>query len=283
MLHRMRELAVASQNGTNLQADRNAMQAEFEQLQWEIERIADNTQFNGQNVLDGTPGNYGRVSYQVGANTNQTISVGFGDFETKKTALVADAADVTNATNLITKSAHGLATGDAVLFTQASGTNMGLTTGGTYYVIWQSATTFNLAASYQNALAGTVQGLANDGADGQTVTKLSSYGGNIDSTTITISSAANAASALTVIDTAIAGVDSQRAKFGAGINRLNYAIDNLSQTKVNTEASRSRVLDTDYAAETSELARTQIIAQAGIAMLSQANMQPQNVLALLKG
>ena len=62
MLHRMRELAVASQNGTNLQADRNAMQGEFEQLQWEIERIADNTQFNGQNVLDGTAGGTRNIS-----------------------------------------------------------------------------------------------------------------------------------------------------------------------------------------------------------------------------
>ena len=78
-------------------------------------------------------------------------------------------------------------------------------------------------------------------------------------------------------------MDEQRATFGAALKRLSMAVDNLSNTKINVEASRSRIQDTDYAAETAELARTQIIAQAGIAMLAQANMQPQSVIALLQG
>ena len=80
----------------------------------------------------------------------------------------------------------------------------------------------------------------------------------------------------------IAGVDSQRASFGSALNRLNMSIANLSNAKINAEASRARVMDTDYAAETAELARTQIIAQAGIAMLSQANAIPNQVLQLLQ-
>ena len=91
------------------------------------------------------------------------------------------------------------------------------------------------------------------------MTKLSSYGGNIDGTTISVSSAANAATALAAIDTAINGLDSQRATYGATINRLQYALDNLSNVSLNTSASRSQVQDADYAKETSELARTQII------------------------
>ena len=84
------------------------------------------------------------------------------------------------------------------------------------------------------------------------------------------------------IDVVIADVSSQRATFGAVSNRLTHAVDNLTNVKTNSEASRSRILDTDYAAATSELARTQIIQQAGTAMLAQANQLPQTVLALLQ-
>ena len=87
---------------------------------------------------------------------------------------------------------------------------------------------------------------------------------------------------LAYLDRAISRVDAHRATLGATINRLEYAADNLSNVSQNTSASRSRILDADYAAETTELARTQIIQQAATAMLSQANQQAQSVLALLK-
>ena len=99
---------------------------------------------------------------------------------------------------------------------------------------------------------------------------------------LAISTNANSNTALGYIDTAITAVNSQRAIFGAAINRLEYAADNLANVSQNTSASRSRVLDADYASETTELARTQIIQQAATAMLSQANQQAQSVLALLK-
>ena len=85
-----------------------------------------------------------------------------------------------------------------------------------------------------------------------------------------------------VLTTAINNVNAQRATFGSTVNRLGYAIDNLANVSLNAEASRSRVQDADYAQETSQLARTQIIQQAGTAMLAQANALPQTVLALLK-
>jgi len=87
---------------------------------------------------------------------------------------------------------------------------------------------------------------------------------------------------IATLDTAISGVTPQRATFGAVMNRLEYTVDNLSNVSQNTSASMSRIADADYAAETTELARTQIIQQAGTAMLSQANQQAQSVLALLK-
>ena len=84
------------------------------------------------------------------------------------------------------------------------------------------------------------------------------------------------------LDDAIKGIAAERASYGATINRLEYAVDTLNATILNTQAARSQIVDADYAAETTELARTQIIAQASTAMLSQANQQAQSVLALLK-
>ena len=84
------------------------------------------------------------------------------------------------------------------------------------------------------------------------------------------------------LDSALGNINSERAKFGAAINRLEYTVDNLTNASQNQSASRSRIQDADYASETTELARTQIIQQAGTAMLSQANQQAQSVLALLK-
>jgi flagellin len=97
-----------------------------------------------------------------------------------------------------------------------------------------------------------------------------------------ISTSAGANSAINTLDVIIADIASARAVSGAVINRLEYAADNLANVSQNASASRSRILDADYAAETTELARTQIIQQAGTAMLSQANQQAQTVLALLK-
>jgi flagellin len=100
--------------------------------------------------------------------------------------------------------------------------------------------------------------------------------------TLAMASATAANTNIGYIDTALTALNTQRATFGAAINRLEYAADNLANVSQNTSASRSRILDADYAAETTELARTQIIQQAGTAMLSQANQQAQSVLALLK-
>ena len=205
MLQRMRELALQASNGTTTSADRDYLNSEYVNLLAEMERIAQNTQWNGSDILDGTAnGTSGTVKFQVGANGGQTIAVNFG-----------------NATNAAVASTSGL------------------------------IQDVNSAAA--TITAGT-----------------------------TASALTKGTSAVTAIDTAITNVNTQRATFGAAMNQLTYAVDNLSNVKVNSEAARSRILDTDYAKETSELARTQIIQQAGTAMLAQANQLPQTVLALLQ-
>ncbi len=104
--------------------------------------------------------------------------------------------------------------------------------------------------------------------------------GDVAKSDITTASTAN--TALGIIDTAVIAVDSARATNGASMNRLEYAADNLTNVAQNSAAARSRILDADYAAETTELARTQIIQQAATAMLAQANASASQVLALLK-
>lgn len=205
MLQRMRELAIQSITETNTSTDRANLSVEFVALQAEISRISATTQWNGENILDGSAGTNsdGVVIYQVGANASQTISIDLGDWAT---------------------------TGAGV---------------------------------YSNG------GAAND---------ISSAG-----TGIGLSTSTAAAAALAKIDTAINGINTQRATYGAVMNRLEYVVDNLSNVSQNAEASRSRVEDANYAVETTELARTQIIQQAGTAMLAQANQSAQAVLQLLKG
>jgi flagellin len=104
----------------------------------------------------------------------------------------------------------------------------------------------------------------------------------LGTTALAVSSTGSAAAAITAIDTALSSINSARAKIGAGINQLTYAADNLNNVVQNTTASRSQILDTDYAVTTTKLASAQIIAQAATAMLAQANQSQQGVLALLK-
>ena len=208
MLQRMRELAVQAASGTMSTTDQAALSAEFEALTLGIDAIADNTQWNGTQLLDATS-NSGAFSFQVGANASQTISVTIRDFTTDggSTGVMENLDDATT-----TDFEDDLLTLDAIAITSAS----------------------------------------------------------------------EATDAITELSNAITRVDTERAALGSVISRLEYAADNLANVAQNTSASRSRILDADYASETTELARTQIIQQAGTAMLSQANQQAQSVLALLR-
>jgi len=146
---------------------------------------------------------------------------------------------------------------------------------------------FQVGANGGQTISVNFGNISQDSGSGTTVFEVFEQSGTLAagagiSATTTAAALTTAASAVVEIDSAITAVNSQRATYGAAINQLTYAIDNLSSVKVNAEASRSRILDTDYAIETSELARTQIIQQAGTAMLAQANQLPQTVLSLLR-
>lgn len=156
-----------------------------------------------------------------------------------------------------------------------------------------AAVSSGLTLTYENAKAvlSTPTMTADDGglnvANAMTettkgFTAISSVFG-VDLSALSVATDVGANTALADLDTALDGINAQRAIFGAGMNRLEYAIDNLSNGSMNAMASRSRIEDADYATETTELARTQIIQQASTAMLAQANQSNQSVLSLLKG
>jgi flagellin len=187
ILQRMRELAVQSANGTNTTADRSSLNAEFGQLQEEIDRIATNTKFNGQVLLSGGFSTNG-MTFQVGADASQTITVTIG------------------------------------------------------------GATLNILGISTN----------------------------------TVSTAAQAQSAIGKIDTALSAVDTTRGALGAVQNRFESTISNLSNISENLSAARSRILDADIAAETSAMTKNNILQQAGVSILAQANQTPQLALSLLR-
>ncbi len=152
-------------------------------------------------------------------------------------------------------------------------------------------TTFNNKAILATGTAGAIK--INVGADETDVVTFTTkvmelsnatvYGASLDGTfTSGNTDDVEDTGVIAKLDVAIKGIAAERASYGATINRLEYAVDTLNATILNTQAARSQIVDADYAAETTELARTQIIAQASTAMLSQANQQAQSVLALLK-
>ena len=150
-----------------------------------------------------------------------------------------------------------------------------------------STVAFQVGANGGQTVAVNFGNISQDSGSGATVfetfeTSGTLAAGSFISAQTTASAITTATAAITKIDSAITAVNSQRATFGAAMNQLTYAVDNLSNVRVNAEASRSRIMDADYAVETSELARTQIIQQAGTAMLAQANQLPQTVLSLLQ-
>jgi len=236
MLGRMRELAVQAASGTYTDTDRDALDLEFGALMTEITRIAKDTEWNGDAVLQGTntPQNYSSddtalsKKIQLGTDSGQTMELSI------KTWVPTVAASLNTATASLTS---GIGTGD------------------------------NSAYGATTALFGTTGNneavAANDVA-------------------VNLQSSTSAGIAITQLDLAISGAAAERATYGAYMSRLQHASDNLQNVATNTAASRSQIADADYAAETTELARTQIISQASTAMLAQANQVKQTVLSLLK-
>ena len=305
MLQRMRELSVQSANATNSSTDRAALQNEVSQLRDEIGRVAGNTTFNGTKLLDGS---FTAANFQVGANAGETITVAaITDATTAKLGSTNFASDssttVGTASNLAAVKDGDITIMDKTGTAVSIGALSTATSSGER--IGQIAAAINNVAgktgvnafvdSTNNKLVLTSQNTIQANAiavDGTRVTTLASIGlgatagkataATVGIDTLDVSSYAGASLAIKQIDSALDQVNSARANLGAVQSRFESAVANIQIQAENTTAARSRIMDTDFAAETANLTRAQILQQAGNAMLSQANQLPQSVLRLLR-
>ena len=407
MLQRIRELAVESANSTNSASDRQSLNQEVSQLVSQLDNIATQTQFNGQNLLDGT---FGTAQFQVGANAGQTIVAATANIRTSNygnnqatgsgpaaSATAAGTNGVTAGTlavngslgsKSITVTANETAlTLAAAINDQSANTGVSATAQTEVDLSFAAAGTYSLSLGSNNATAQTLNfsisatsgatGLSNaisavnaqtsktgvvatldsagtgivltnntgnditvsgptgntnagtvtvqrlyqdtagavqnagasqtiatgattavtsagylelDSAQGFSVTPTTTNAFNAASTNSTLKQVANidvstltgANDALKTVDSALNYIDSQRAALGALESRFSTTVNNLQTSSVNLSSSLSGIQDADFASETANLSRAQILQQAGMAMVAQANQIPQGVLALLK-
>ena len=321
ILQRMREISVQASSATYTTNDISMINQEFKQLRDEVSNIVSYTTWNGTALLDGKVDssnvtvkavddlvitqatlqalNQANDSIILTDSDGTTITLnsafvgtnsGAANFGDATLAHLATAINVAIDANAAFDGMLAAAGGNGIIFTQD--------TAGTGQIVKVNKDT---SGADQGAL-GAVTRTTHDGADTVsfqvgtnvaqtlivdfgTLKMTAATGGDLGvnfTTGLEVTTNADANTAMGYIDTAIDAVNSRRAVLGAAISRLEHTVDNLENNAVNHAASRSRILDADYAAETTELARTQIIQQAGTAMLSQANQKAQAVLKLLQ-
>ena len=302
-LQRIRELAVQSANATNSTSDRAALDAEAQQLKSEVNRVATQTNFNGVKLLDGS---FANQSFQVGANAGETISISgivnaqstnLGSIQTATVAaggpalapavqVAIGSGDLTiTDVNAVAIDVGAFATGATSAETatnaiEAINKVSGQT--GVYATITEGVVgndEITLTSDHAFTTAGTAPALANTGIAAAT-TALGAATTGFDS--LDINSVGGANLAIRFMDSAITDINTARADLGAIQTRFESVVSNLAINSENISAARGRILDADFAAETANLTRNQILQQAGTAMLAQANQIPQNVLSLLR-
>ena len=299
-LQRIRELAVQARNGSNSSTDRAALDSEAQQLKAEVDRVAQQTQFNGVNLLDGS---FSNQAFQVGANAGQTIavssivdatSVNLGSYTSATvtgvaaTALTAITAghltiDGGNGNGAISVGGVGVAASATVRAGQIRDAINSVADQTGVYAVNDTATTVQLTSTSGTGItiahAGASSTLASTGLTAATTATATNTGFS----TLSLTTSAGADTALKQMDAALAAVSTARGGLGALQNRFQSVVNSLSTASENLSSARSRIMDADFAKETAAMTRGQILQQAGTAMLAQANSAPQSVLSLLKG
>ncbi|EHJ05412.1 flagellin [Marinobacter manganoxydans] len=372
-LTRIRDLAVQSANATNSSSDRAALDQEVTALKDEVERISQSTQFNGQNILDGTLSD---LTFQVGANQGQTISVSGVDSRstqlgstTLEGTAVKDASfpptnisiegktiDLSNAASLddvvdainkntgvtdVSAQRQTSLTQDFsfAALTTSNGTTVDIKINDETITVTESDNINSLAKKIEDSgegvtaevvggeirlttldqeleitsadsgagafILGTSGGTADASGKYEAgitlVSKVSNSDFSVDGagtgevalglttseqtnkvSELSVSDDVKAANAITTVDQALDQINGLRAELGAVQSRFESTISNLASTSENLSAANSRILDADFAAETAKLAKSQVLQQAGISVLAQANARPQQVLSLLQ-
>ncbi len=293
-LQRIRELAVQARNATNSTTDRAALNTEAQQLKAEIDRVAATTSFNGVKLLDGS---FTNAAFQVGANVGETITVS-GLVNAQSAAL--GTSNVAQYTGAAATAFTAITAGDLTINGTSVGgiaadTNAANRAASIAAAVNSVSGTTNVYATVLNSTqvtltnssGGTVT-IAHAGASSTAATTGLTAGATASAAStgfaaLDISSVAGADTAMTQMDAALTAVNTARATLGAVQNRFMSTVANLQTASENLSASRSRIQDTDFAAETANLTKAQILQQAGTAMLAQANALPNSVMTLLRG
>nr|MBS3724485.1 A-type flagellin [Delftia sp. PE138] len=299
MLQRMRELAVQSSNATNSKSDREALQSELSQLRDEVDRVAKTTTFNGQKLLEGS---FTGGVFQVGANSGDNISVGslgnvkvdslgnssYATGTASSTAISATTADVQvsitgklgTVTTFTAVAVDANSTDKETVGKVINAINAKTADTGVVAYLNEDGSTIDFRAQADTDGTATGVALTITGATATFTAISTTEGKGIDK--VDISTQAGAWEAMQRIDNAIDKVNTARGDLGALQTRFEKAVENIDIQNENISAARSRITDADFAKETANLSRTQILQQAGTAMVAQANQLPQQVLSLLR-
>ena len=314
ILQRMRDLSLQSANGSNSAEERKALGSEVNELKKELDRISNTTSFGGRKLLDGS---FGTTTFQVGASANETISVKMNEMSSKSleatrfegstsvtagtgsgaiavtvkgaggtdktySVMVKDGSDQDEIDQAVTTMLNDANIGVSAYVKDGGGINMlsvasgGATTAGTAGV--------NIQVGAFTAATGTqTEAQVKTAAEGASMTEVDFGAGTTQTVQeIDISTVRGSQEAIITIDQAIQSIDAQRADLGAVQNRFENTIGNLQNIAENVSGARGRIKDTDFASETANLSKQQILQQAGTAILAQANQLPQAVLSLLR-
>ena len=287
ILQRMRDLAVQSSNDSNDTNSRAAINAEATALKDELTRIADKTTFNNVKLLDG---NFTGKEFQVGYAAGDTITVDIqaAGASAATSTWANGAATATAAAATFTQNGVVVTTAALTASTDANNIATQLNNDSNFSSSFTASVDDNggLVVQSNTGLAGAITVGGGLNAAGTNAAAGAGGGGfsavNLGVSGVNLGTQAGASAAITAIDTAIESVSTARANLGALQNRFEHTINNLNVTAENLSASESRIRDTDMAQEMMAFTRSQILSQAGTAMLAQANQAPQSVLSLLR-
>ncbi|EKO3538629.1 flagellin [Vibrio fluvialis] len=291
LLQRMRDLSLQSANGSNSKAERVALQEEMGALNDEMNRIAETTSFGGQKLLNGS---FGQTSFQIGASSGEAVQVSLKNMRSDDlnmggfSYVAAGKADsqwqVGQGRNQLT-----------ISYVNAQGEDEQI------HIHAKQGDDIEQLATYINGQTDKVSASVNEKGQlqiymaGKETAGTLSFSGNLADElqmnlkgyeavdNLDITSVGGAQRAVSVLDTAMKYVDSHRAELGALQNRFGHAVSNLDNVHENLAASNSRIKDADYAKETTQMIKQQILQQVGTSILAQAKNQPNVALTLLSG
>lgn len=289
IMQRMRDLSLQSANGSNSKSERIAIQEEISALNDELNRIAETTSFGGKKLLNGS---FGNTAFQIGGSSGEAVQVGLKSMRTDG----IDMGGFSYVANGMADKSWAVSSGNTefnMSFTDRFGQSQSIS------INAKAGDDIEQLATYINGQTDQVSASVNEDGQlqiymageqtsgtisfsGSLADELSMSSGRYESVNdIDVTSAGGAQRAVSILDTAMKYVDSHRSELGAMQNRFDHAINNLQNVHENLATSNSRIKDTDYAKETTQMLKQQILQQVSTTILAQAKQAPNLALTLL--